>query len=127
MKRMMLLIGACLLVGLVVLASPNNDSKGVGSSFGFAVSVEPDQEFADITKCGMSIFSLVTEENVFPELPSLQIAAGDYNSMSVAASDGFEVTFSCSVDAAQTEATYEIAGRAGDRLVMNHIATVRLK
>ena len=127
MRHGMWVLGACLFVGLLVLASTNGSQADVASSlYGFSVAVQPDNEFAGFVSCGMSIFTLADEKSL-GETPALLITSGGANSMKFIGIDGVEVTFSCGVNAEMTEATYEIAGRMEDRLVLNHLATVRLK
>ncbi len=126
MRKNLWVLGACLFAGLVVLANPSGIQGDAATSvYGFAVEVHPDDEFDDFVRCGMSIFTLEDEKST-GELPALRIMAGDSNSMRVMFADGVEVTFTCGVNAAMTEATYEIAGHTNDRLVMNHLATVQL-
>ena len=127
MRKGLWVLGACLCVGLLVLANASgSQGDGATSIYGFAVEVQPDDEFDDFVRCGMSIFTLEDEKSV-GKFPALRIMAGDSNSMKVRRADGVEVTLTCGVNAAMTEATYEVAGHTNDRLVMNHLATVRLR
>jgi len=123
MKLAMFAFGACL-IAVLVFASPNEELDAV-ASYGFSVAVEPDEEFPDFIRCGVSIFDLETESDL-REYPALRIASGDHNAMNIVKEDGVEVTFSCSVNEEMTEATYEIAGRLDDRIVINHLASIRL-
>ena len=126
MRKNFWVLGACLFAGLLVLANPTGSQGDVAISlYGFAVEVQPDDEFDDFISCGMSVFTLDDESSI-GELPDLRIMAGGSNSMQFKGEDGVEVTFSCGVNAAMTEATYEIAGHTGERLVMNHLATIQL-
>ena len=126
MRKTFWVLGACLLVGLLVFANPGG-SQGDPAKliYGFGVEVQPDDEFDDFVSCGMSMFRLEDEKSI-GELPALRIMAGDANSMQAIGADGVEVTFTCGVNAAMTEATYEIAGHVGERLVLNHLATIQL-
>ena len=120
------ILGACLFAGLLMLASTSGSQADQASShYGFSVAVQPDDEFAGFVSCGMSVFTLADEKRV-GEIPPLLISSGGANSMIFLGTDGIEVTFSCGVNTDQTEATYEIAGRIDGRLVLNHLATVRL-
>ncbi len=123
MKTAMLALGACL-IAVLVFAGPNEELDTV-ASYGYSVAVEPDEEFPDFIRCGISIFNLDTESNL-SNFPALRIASGDHNAMNIVMEDGVEVTFSCSVNEDMTEATYEIAGHFDDRLVINHLASIRL-
>ena len=126
MRKNLWVLGACLFAGLLVLANPIGGQGDVAISlYGFAVEVQPDDEFDDFISCGMSVFTLDDESSI-GELPDLRIMAGGSNSMQFKGEDGVEVTFTCGVNAAMTEVTYEIAGHTNDRLVMNHLATVQL-
>ena len=126
MRKSFWVLGAFLFAGLLVLANPSGSQGDAANSvYGFAVEVQPDDEFDDFVRCGMSIFTLEDEKST-GELPALRIMAGDSNSMKVIGADGVEVTFTCGVNAAMTEATKEIAGHTNDRLVMNHLASVQL-
>ena len=126
MRKNVWVFGACLFVGLLALANPSgNQGDAATSIYGFGVEVQPDDEFDDFIRCGMSIFTLEDEKSI-GELPALRIMAGGSNSMQVMGADGVEVTFTCGVNTAMTEATYEIAGHTGERLVMNHLATIQL-
>ena len=126
MRKNLWVLGACLFAGLLVLANPTGSQGDVATSlYGFAVEVQPDDEFDDFISCGMSVFTLDDESSI-GELPDLRIMAGGSNSIQFKGEDGVEVTFTCGVNAAMTEATYEIAGHTGERLVMNHLATIQL-
>ena len=126
MRKNLWVLGACLFAGLLVLANPTGGQGHVAISlYGFAVEVQPDDEFDDFISCGMSVFTLDDESSI-GELPDLRIMAGGSNSMQFKGEDGVEMTFTCGVNAAMTEATYEIAGHTNDRLVMNRLATVQL-
>jgi hypothetical protein len=126
MRKTFLVLGACLFVGLLVFANQGGGHGDVSTSiYGFGVEVQPDDEFDDFVRCGMSMFRLEDEKSI-GELPALRIMAGGSNSMQAMGADGVEVTFTCGVNAAMTEARYEIAGHVGERLVMNHLATIQL-
>jgi len=127
MKKWHWVLGACFLVALFVFANPGVDQSDLEAPvYGFSVKVLPDEEFDDFMHCGMSVFTLVGETGL-REPPSLRMMAGDSNTMKLGGLDRMDVTFTCGINAAMTEATYEIAGRRDGQLVLNHLATIRLQ
>ncbi len=126
MKQGAVVFGLCLCVGLLIFASPSESQTEAGvSHYGFSVAVQPDEEFAGFVRCGIALFNLADEETL-DDPPDLHLLAGDSNSMLFIGADGVEVTFTCGVNPEMTEATYEISGRSEGRLVLSHLATVRL-
>ena len=124
-SKALVIVALSLLAAVLVFASPSRPEPQI-SLYGFDVRVVPDKELADFVQCGLSVFKLETEELV-AALPDLVIHAGGTNSLVFNGVDDVEVTFECSVDTEKTEASYEIAGRRDGQLMMNHLATIRLR
>ncbi len=124
-KTWILSIAMALLTAAVLAGSTVIESDVTDPIYGFGVRVLPDEELDDFVQCGLSVFHLADGSNSW-ELPSLRIFEGSSNSMIFLGENDLEVTFKCFVNREQTEVTYEVEGKRNGRLVLDHLATIRL-
>jgi len=127
MKKAMFVTIAALFAGVAVISlSGASGPAAPERAFGVSVRVLPDEEFDDIIQCGLSVFE-VGDDASQAEVPAMRIMAGDWSASKYTEKNEIEIELRCHVNAEMTEVVYEVEGTRDERVVLNHLGSVRFE